>query len=148
MVPGSEVSITRVFKAPRSLVYRAWTDPELLRHWFSPRRCSLEIQRYDARPGGSYRLTVRDPEFGDCACWGVFLEAAAPERLVYTAEVEEGMRHPEWPVRTVVTVLFAEHQGKTEVSLRQTVSEALARETGALPSWHEMLDRLSEKLGG
>ena len=81
----------------------------------------------------------------------------APERLVFTMAVadEQGRlieptgagMDPDWPRETVVTVTFSELDGKTRLTLHQTVSEALARKTGAYPSWLQMFDRLESELG-
>lgn len=151
-----EVLITRVFDAPRDLVFRAWTDPEHLKRWYAPRGCTTRFSRIDIRPGGTFHSCIRTPDAHDCWCTGVYREIAVPERIVFTMAVadEQGnLVEPaatgmdsDWPRETVVTVTFAEHAGKTTVTLRQTVSEALAKRTGAHPSWIEMLDRLAEDL--
>lgn len=81
-----------------------------------------------------------------------------PERIVYTlaiadatgrpvAPADAGM-DPEWPQETVVTVTFEDLEGKTRLTLHQTVGEALAKRTGAHPSWIQMLDRLAGQLAG
>ena len=153
-----EVFITRVFDAPRELVFKAWTDPEHLVHWFAPDGCTIHFREIDLRPGGAFHSCVRLPDGKGCWCTGVYREIVAPERIVFTmvAADENGNpveptkvgMDPDWPRETVVTVTFAELGRKTELTLRQTVSEALAKRTGAHPSWIEMLDRLAEDLGG
>jgi len=153
-----QVFITRVFDAPRDLVFKAWTDPEHLVRWYAPRGCAIHFSRIDFRPGGAFHSCIRTPDGHDCWCTGVYREIAAPERLVFTmvaadadgnpVEPAEVGMDPDWPRETTVTVTFAELGRKTELTLRQTVSEALAKRTGAHPSWIEMLDRLAEDLGG
>jgi uncharacterized protein YndB with AHSA1/START domain len=153
-----QVFITRVFDAPRDLVFKAWTDPEHLVRWYAPRGCAIHFSRIDLRPGGAFHSCIRTPDGHDCWCTGVYREIAAPERLVFTmvaadadgnpVEPAEVGMDPDWPRETTVTVTFAELGRKTELTLRQTVSEALAKRTGAHPSWIEMLDRLAEDLGG
>lgn len=151
-----EVVITRVFDAPRELVFKAWTDPEHLVHWFAPNGCTIHFREIDLRPGGAFHSCVRIPDGKGCWCAGVYREIVAPERIVFTmaiadeegnllGPVEAGM-DPDWPRETVVTVTFAEHGGQTRLTLHQTVSESLAKRTGAYPSWLQMLDRLAADL--
>jgi uncharacterized protein YndB with AHSA1/START domain len=151
-----QIVITRVFNAPRELVFKAWTDPEHLKRWYAPRGCTIHIATMDLRQGGVFHTCIRNPKFHDCWCKGVYREIVVPERIVYTMAVADekgnlvepadaGM-DPDWPRETIVTVTFAEHEGKTKVTLHQTVLESLAKRTGAHPSWIEMLDRLAEDL--
>jgi uncharacterized protein YndB with AHSA1/START domain len=150
------VLITRTFDAPRELVFRAWTDPELLAQWYAPHGCTIAFRTLDVRKGGEFHSVIRTPDGKDCWCRGVYSELVAPERIVYTLAVADadgnlitpmqaGM-DPEWPHETTVTVTFAERDGKTMLTLHQTVPESLAKRTGAHPSWLEMLDRLDEQL--
>ena len=148
-----EVVITRVFDAPRELVFEAWTTPEHLMRWSAPHGCTLHFYSFDFRPGGVFHHILRTPAGHDCLCKGTYREIVAPERIVYTlsfadedgnlVEPAEVGADPEWPSETVVTVTFAEHEGKTKLTLHQTVLESVAKRTGAYPSWLEMLDRLA-----
>ena len=150
------VSITRVYDAPRELVFKAWTEPERLVRWYAPRGCTTLDCRVDLRVGGAFHYGIRNPEFGDCRCRGVYLEIVEPERIVFELGFDEEAGGPavpphieaeaDWPRKTVVTVEFAERDGKTVLTLHQTVRESIARRTGALPSWYQMLDRLAELL--
>jgi uncharacterized protein YndB with AHSA1/START domain len=153
-----EVLITRIFDAPRELVFNAWTDPEQLERWYAPRGCTIQIKMIDVREGGVFHHCIQNPNHHDCWCKGVYREIVAPERIVYTLAISDengnliepvdaGM-DPEWPSETTVTVTFAEDDGKTKVTLHQTVLESVAKRTGAYPSWIEMLDRLAELVGG
>lgn len=150
------VAITRVFDAPRELVFKAWIVPEHLLRWHAPRGCLLTIRSIDVRPGGAFVYGIRSPDGYECGCRGTYREIVEPERLVYTlcradefGNVVEpatvGM-DPAWPKETVVTVTFADLGGKTQLTLHQTVSESLAKRTGAHPGWVQMLDRLAEAL--
>ena len=151
-----EVLITRVFDAPRSLVFDAWTSPEHLAQWHAPRGCNITFRKFDFRPGGSFISHLITPANYECLCKGVYREIVAPERIVYTISfcddrgnfVEPSAKgmDPDWPRETTVTVTFTEHAGKTTMTLHQTVAESLAKRTGAYPSWLEMFDRLSETL--
>lgn len=150
------VHITRVFNAPRALVFKAWTTPEHLMNWFAPRGCTFEIKSMDFREGGGFHTCIRNPAVHDCWARGRYQEIVAPERIIFTMEhVDEagnaiepasiGM-DPEWPAKTTVTVTFEDLGSQTRMTLYQTVSEALAKRTGAHPSWLQMFDRLAEAL--
>ncbi len=152
-----QVEITRVFDAPRDMVFQAWTTAEHLAHWFAPNGCRLTVKEIDCRTGGTFLTCVHAPNGFDCWCTGEYKEVAAPDRLVYNIAVcdEQGNRvtseasghDAEWPEETVVTVTFRDAgDGRTEMTLHQNVSEALAQKTGAYPSWLEMLDRLALRL--
>ena len=73
--PNAEgtVVISRVFDAPRELVFDAWTRPEHLLRWFAPRGCSFQIERIDVRPGGGFHSCIRDASF-ECWCLAEYLE--------------------------------------------------------------------------
>jgi len=152
------VVITRVFDAPRELVFKAWTDPEHLERWFAPRGCAVTFKQIDLRQGGSFHSCIRTPDGHDCWCRGVYREIVEPERIVYTMAVSDEQGNlidpvdagmdPDWPRETIVTVTFAEQEGRTRLTLHQTVLESIAKRTGAYPSWIEMMDRLDEELAG
>jgi uncharacterized protein YndB with AHSA1/START domain len=156
-VTGNDVLITRLIAAPRTLVFAAWTDPAHLARWFAPRGCTIAFARLDLRSGGSFHSCIRTPDGHECWCIGTYREIIAPERLVFTMAIADAQGRlidpasvgmdPAWPRETVVTVTFAERAGGTTgLTLHQTVDEALAKRTGAHPSWLQMLDRLAEEL--
>lgn len=148
-----EVLITQVFNAPRELVYKAWTNKELLEQWYAPTGCRIFFKQLDVSVGGTYHSCVVIAESAyNCWCTGTYAEVIPNEKLVFTMinANEEGNRidpatigmDPEWPGETTVTVTFTENDGQTLITLHQTVSEELARKTGAHPSWLLMLDKL------
>lgn len=150
------VTITRTLDAPRDLVFRMWSNPELLTRWYAPRRCRLEVLHFDFREDGEFRFRIREPDGSGCLCSAIFTQIAEPERIVYTMcfSDEQGRfvpassvgADPDWPDRTTVTVTFVEENGRTTMTLHQTVPESVAKRTGAYPSWVEMLERLSEEV--
>ena len=154
---AGEVLIRRTFDAPRDLVFAAWADPEHLSRWHAPIGCTIQFRKFDFRPGGEFISYLRTPANYECLCKGVYREIALPERIVYSIAfcdddgnfVEPSVKgmDPGWPRETTVTVTFTEHDGKTTLTLHQSVSESLAKRTGAHPSWLEMLDRLADELG-
>ena len=150
------VRIERLFDFPRELVFDAWTNPDLLARWFAPRGCTLHFVRIDVREGGGFHSCIHNPEFGDCWTVAVYRELVRPERIVFAwhsadasgnrVSAQSQGHDPDWPDESIVTVTFSDKNGKTLVTLMQNVSEALAKRTGAYPSWLQMLDVLAESL--
>ena len=154
---AENIVIERIFDAPREMVFEAWTKPEYLVAWFAPRDCTIEFPRIDVRPGGGFHSRIRNPAFGDCWCVGEYLDIVRPQRIVYSIAIADGEgqridaaragHHPDWPAETIVSVTLEDLHGRTRLTLRQNAPLALAKETGAYPSWLEMLDGLGEFLG-
>ena len=150
------IRIERVFDAPRELVFEAWTNPEHLLAWFAPRGCTISYPQIDVRPGGRFLSRIQNPSFGDCWCVGEYLEVVAPARIVYSIAIADSKgnkidaaqagHHPDWPQETIVRVTFEGERGKTRLILEQNASAALAKQTGAYPSWLQMLDELDRFL--
>lgn len=151
-----EVVITREFDAPREAVFRAWTDPEQLGHWFAPRGCTAEFRTLEVRVGGAFHSGIKMSNGHGCWCKGEYRELVAPERIVFTMAVvdedgaaidssETGMDR-QWPRETTVTVTLAEVGGETRLTLHQAGEESIAERTWVLACWLEMFDRLGEEL--
>src|SRR5580704_17141265 len=90
--PEREVIITRIFDAPRSLVFKAWTDPKHIQRWWGPKGFTNPVCELDVRVGGAWRIVMRGPNGVDYPGSGVYREIVEPERLVFTniAEDQEG----------------------------------------------------------
>lgn len=153
---NGEVYLTHSFDAPREMVFEAWTDPRQLATWFAPANTHISFKKADVRTGGSYHSCIHDPIHGECWCKGTYLEVTYPEKLVYTIELTDADgrdlspsqtgKGDDWPVKSILTVIFTELHGQTELSLHQTVPAVLAQQTGALPSWISMLGNLRDLL--
>lgn len=153
-----DIRITRSIAAPRRLVFQAWSDAQHLRRWYAPAGCELTTCEIDFRPGGALRLCIRTPQGYECWCRGTYLEIAGDERVVFSLENTDaqgdplaqgaGGMDPEWPVKTVVTVSFADDAGGTRMTLHQSASERVARRTGAHPGWLSMCEQLERYLAG
>ncbi|MEO6000866.1 MAG: SRPBCC domain-containing protein [Chitinophagaceae bacterium] len=150
------VNITHTFDAPRELVFNAWTDVKQLERWYAPRGCTINFTQFNFREGGAFHSCIKSPHYHDCWCKGIYQEIIAPERIIFSMHIADekgnllqpkdaGMDE-EWPAETIVTVTFKEYEGKTILTLRQTVAESIAKRTGAYPSWINMFDRLAEDL--
>ena len=142
--PTRDLTMTRVFDAPRALVFKAWTDPDHAMNWWGPRHHPAVHIEMDVRPGGAWRHCLRSTETGkDLWHGGVFREVVAPERLVFTfAWEEEGERGLE----TVVTVTFVERDGKTRMTFHQTPFQSGGERDGHQGGWASTFDRLVEHL--
>jgi len=107
--PGvPQILITREFDAPRELLFRAHTDPELLGQWLGPRSLTTTIDCLDARDGGKWRYTSRDAQGNDHGFHGVYHGTPSPDGIVQTFEYEGAPGHV-----SLTTIAFEERGGKT-----------------------------------
>ena len=137
--------ITRIFDAPPRLVFKAWTDPARAAQWMGPRGFTATHFEQDPRPGGAWRACLRRDATGE-ELWqgGVLRESVAPERLVYTFAWDDPDGRPGH--ETLVTVIFAEHQGKTKMTFRQSIFETVSQRDGHQGGWNSAFDRFAEHL--
>ncbi len=140
----AELVITRLFDAPRELVFAMWTDPRHALKWWGPREYPATHMEMDVRPGGRWRNCLTSPETGK-ELWqgGVFREVVPPERLVFTFAWEEAGEHG---LETLVTITFTEQGGKTRLTLRQAPFRSLEQRDGHGYGWNSTFDRLAEHL--
>ena len=153
---STELVITRVFDAPRELVWKAWTEPKHLMRWWGPKVFTAPFCKIDLRVGGTFLNCMRSPEGKDYWSTGVYREIVPPERLVYTDSFadEKGNVVPgtyygmsaDIPLQMLVTVTFEEHQGKTKLTLRHEGIPAGADRDGAQQGWSESFEKLAEYL--
>jgi uncharacterized protein YndB with AHSA1/START domain len=146
-VGDREVVMTRVFDAPRHLVYEAWTKPELLKRWLhGPPDWSLAVCDMDLRPGGRLRWVWRGPDGQEMGLSGVYTEVVPPERIVHTELFDEDWTGGE----TLVTLTLTERDGKTTTTLTVLYSSTAARDaalkTGMEHGVAAGYDRLEEIL--
>jgi len=139
-----ELTITRVFDAPRQLVFKVWTQQEHFSRWLGPKDFMATSCKMDVRVGGIYRAYIRSPEGKDYWMQGVYCEIVEPERLVFTFawEDEEGKPKHE----TLVTVTFLERDRKTKLTFHQAMFESVEERDSHLEGWSECLERLEEYL--
>lgn len=144
--PGrQEIVVTRVFDAPRELVFKAYTDPNAIPQWWGPSFLTTTVDKMDVRQGGIWRFVQRDAGGNEYAFHGVYHESLAPERLVYTFEFEGMPGHV-----LLATITFEEQPGgKTKLTDRSVFQTQEDRD-GMLQSGAEagavMYDRLAELL--
>ena len=134
--------ITRVFDAPRDLVFKVWTDAKHAMNWWGPRDYPATRMEMDARPGGRWRHCLTSTKDGK-ELWqhGVFREVAPPDRLVFTFVWEE---EGERGLETLVTVTFADEDGKTRMTFRHEPFQSDGERDGHRGGWTSTFDRLDE----
>lgn len=161
-----KVLLTRVLDAPRERVWRAWTDPELLKKWWGPEGFTAPSIKLDLRVGGQYIFAMHGPEGSewdkDMYSAGVYQEIVLNEKLVvtdYFSDEEGNMldptefgQDPAFPKESVMTVLFEEvEDGKTKISLLYpepaTEAEQQALEkSGSTEGWNSSFNKLEKIL--
>ncbi|WP_274651176.1 SRPBCC family protein [Paenibacillus humicola] len=134
-----ELVASRVFDAPRDLVYEAWTNPEHLAQWWGPNGFTSTFHEYDLRPGGTWQFVMHGPNGVDYPNKSEFVEIA-PERIV--------LRHLSAP-RFQITAVIEQLGGKTRLTFRQlfeTAAEFNAAKRFAPEANEQNLDRLGAQL--
>lgn len=150
--------ISRLFNAPRSRVWRAWTDPEQFKRWFGPEVYTTPVCRIDLRVGGSYLYCMRSPEGQDFWATGKYLEILPEERLVYTdsfADEHGNVVSPahygmpgDMPTEMVVTLTLEDEDGKTRMLLQHHGMPPSEMGEMAGLGWNQSFDKLAETLEG
>ena len=138
------LTLTRLYDAPRELVFRCWTEPEHLRRWCAPHGFTIPESEGELRPGGAWRATMRAPDGTEHRLTGVYREIVPPERLVFShawldADGQAG-------VETVVTMTLEDRGGRTFLTLVQSGFESAASRDGHAGGWGETLERLAGHL--
>jgi len=142
--PGdTEIQMTRVFDAPRELVFEAHTSAEHMSKWWGPRKYEVISAEYDFRPGGTWRIAHRGPEGDEHGFRGEFREIVPPERIVWTFEYEGAPGEI-----AVETMTLEEHDGKTTLTVISDAGSKEARDavlkSGMQEGAAETYDRLEE----
>src|SRR5262245_17236448 len=139
-----EIMLTRVFDAPRRMVWDAFTKPELLKRWFGPRGWSLVVCELDLRVGGGFRFVLRGPDGKDLGMRGVYRDISAPDRSVHMESFDD------YPGESQVTAIFVEKDGKTTMTATVLYPSKEVRDiviqTGMEHGAAESYDKLAELL--
>lgn len=146
-----EIVISRIFDAPREMVWQAWTNPDHISSWWGPGGFSAPPCEIDLRPGGQFRIDLNGPDGNIYPCKGTFREVVEPERIVYDGPAGEtpgcgaGL-----PPDATVTVTFADQNSKTRLTIHTVLASeadrAAARSEGFIEGWEQSLDRLAETI--
>jgi uncharacterized protein YndB with AHSA1/START domain len=145
MPTSREIVLVRVFNAPRSLAFEAFTKPELLKRWFGPRGWSLAVCEVDLRIGGGFRFVLRSPEGKTMGMRGTYCEIETPYRSVHTETFDDLPGEPK------VTTLLTEQDGRTTMTATiayssEEVRDAVLRsgmEHGAAESYYRLAELLA-----
>jgi uncharacterized protein YndB with AHSA1/START domain len=141
-----EIVITRVFNAPRTLVFQAFTDPQHVDHWWGPRGFKTETANMDVRPGGAWNYVMRHQQHGEFKNRVVYRKVLRPERLEYTHD--SGVDGD--PSAFEVTIVFEDLGAETKVTMRSVFSSVAELERvkgfGAVEGGNQTLERLAERL--
>jgi uncharacterized protein YndB with AHSA1/START domain len=132
-----ELRMTRVFDAPRALVFEAWTKTEYVSRWFTPAPLTTPACEVDFRPGGVFRVVMRMPDGLEHPMDAKFLEIEAPSRIVFAAKLADG--NEIW-----TEVKLTEHGGKTTLDVHQTYTLETNATRGATMGWEATLNQLGE----
>ena len=141
------IRITRVFAAPRELVFQAWTRPDMLVNWFGCNAFATTGAEAEVMTGGAWRVMMRAPEGEDFPAYGTYLEVKAPERLCFTHHWEKlvaGVNPPHHT--TTVTVEFFEEGSGTRMEFRQTGLATEASRDSHIGGWCDSFDKLFAQL--
>jgi uncharacterized protein YndB with AHSA1/START domain len=149
-------TITRIFDAPRELVWRAWTDPEQVRLWWGPKDFTSPFAKIDLRVGGTYLYDMRSPESKDFWSTGIYREIVPLERIIATDNFadEKGNVVPashygmigDWPSELLVTLTFEEQNGRTKFTLRHEGIPRGQMSDLTKAGWNESFDKLAAVL--
>ena len=148
------ITITRVFDAPRDIVWKAWTDPEYYKRWWGPKNFTAPVSKIDLRVGGKYLSCMRGPDGKDYWSTGVYREIVPMERLVVTDSFadEKGNIVPashygmagEFPLELLVTVTLEDLAGKTKMTVKhEGIPAGMMRELTET-GWNESFDKLAD----
>ena len=146
----TEIVMSRMFDAPRELVFKAHTDPAAVAKWWGLRTATTRVEEMDVRPGGKWRYVQSDGQGNEYAFFGEYREVVPPERLVMTFEFEG------FPGKvTVDASTFEERDGKTLLTTHSTFASredrdgmlASGMESGAVETWERLAEYLATQQG-
>jgi len=150
---GKEFVISRVFDAPRDLVWTTWTQGERLAQWWGPKGCKIRIVKLELRPDGIFHYTMQFPKpqpflKGGNEMWGRFIyrEITTPERIAFinsfsdaTGGITRAPFSEIWPLEVLNTVTLAEQDGKTALTLRAYPINSTTEENETFAGMHDSM---------
>jgi uncharacterized protein YndB with AHSA1/START domain len=141
-----DLVLTRIIDAPREKVYRAWTEPALLKQWFAPLPYTTPVAELDVRPGGACLVVMRTPDGNDMPNPGVYLDVVKNERLVFTDAYTKAWEPAAKPFMTVI-LTFENQGGKTKYTAfvrHWTIADRETHEKmGFYKGWGQCADQLA-----
>jgi uncharacterized protein YndB with AHSA1/START domain len=140
-----ELLLTRLIDAPREKLFKAWTDPNLLKQWFAPLPWTTPRAELDVRPGGANLVVMRGPDGNEFPNRGVYLEIVPNERLVFTDAYTEAWAPSQKPFMTVI-LTFEDEDGKTRYTARVRHWTVADRETHEKMGFHQGWGQCADQL--
>lgn len=148
--PRTEVTLTRTFDAPRALVWKAWTDPQMMALWWGPKGFINPVCEMDVRAGGKMQIHMQAPDGTVHPLTATFDEVAEPECLVFRAVALDQANRP--LLESLTTVTFHDVGGKTKVIVHASAApiEPVATDMlrGMNEGWSQSLERLADLIEG
>ncbi len=155
--PKDKLKITRVFDAPRGLVWKAWTDPGMIKRWWGPKGFTSPTARIDMRVGGEYLNCMRSPDGRDYWSKGAYREIIPEEKLVMTDSFADAQGNTvsasyygmsDFPMEMLITLIFEEEGNRTRLTLMHTGTENISDtdRSNMRTGWNQSLDKLAELL--
>lgn len=138
-----EITLTRLLRAPRELVFRAWTDPAHLVRWWGPHGFSVQSCEAEVHVGGRWRICIRSPEGEDFWMHGRYHEISAPERLVLSFMWDKDGKPR---VDMHITVTLQEEDGQTRLTFHESGFADMAMRDLDNGGWTQCLERLDDYL--
>lgn len=143
-----ELTFTRVFDAPRELVFKMWTDPYHVAQWWGPHGFKIPVSKVDARPGGVFEVHMLGEDGINLPSVGTFKEVVPPERIVFSSDLEDGNGIK--LLEVVNTITLQEENGKTRMTLHakmiRAIPEVADKLGGMEQGWTESLERFEAEV--
>jgi len=141
----SHLTLTRIFEAPKELVFECWTQPAHMEKWLFPKDFTVPLSEADIRSGGSYRSCLRAPDGSDHWVGGTYIEVTPHHRIVFTHAWQDEAGKSEH--ETVVTITLKDVDGgRTQLTFHQAFFETEASRDGHAEGWNESFDNLERYL--
>lgn len=145
--PDLDLSITRIIRAPRAVVWRAWTEPSSFEQWWVPAPAQCRVLAMDLRPGGALVTAIREPgaDFGPHLS-GCYLDIVESERLVFTNALVDGWRPAEQPFMTAIITLADHPLGtdyRAQVMHKNGADRTMHENLGFHDGWGTVADQLA-----
>ena len=132
--------LTRLLDAPASAVFAAWTTPKALARWWGPKNFTLPVAEVDFREGGKLRMVMRAPDGSEHGFHGQYTEIVRDRRIAFTSVID-GI-----PGEVLTLVTFDEEEGRTRLTVRQSVPQLKSAAEGQMQGWSETLEKLGAAL--
>jgi uncharacterized protein YndB with AHSA1/START domain len=145
MTGERDLVLTRLIDAPREKLYRAWTEPELLKQWFAPAPYTTPSAELDVRVGGANAVVMRSPDGNNIPCSGVYLEVVPNQRLIFTDAYTHGWEPSLKPFMTVI-LTFEDEAGQTRYTARVRHWTSEDRETHEKMGFHQGWGQCADQL--